>query len=175
MPRKAKLKRAAKQLPGKRYPLNMRTTHELRLNLERYARASGRSLVQEVEFRLEKSFLYEEMAFFLGEAPDETADLLRLILACVTSTEFKYRHKSWRDDPAVAQHLSELLQIVTAAFLTGKDVTPLQDITAELQAAMKGAKRHVSPTRANAWAILLNYGLVLAPDPQSGHPKDQQS
>jgi len=43
-------------LPGKRYPLNMRTTKELRDKIEEAATASGRSLVQEVEVRLEKSF-----------------------------------------------------------------------------------------------------------------------
>lgn len=41
---------------GKRWPLNMRTTRELRDRLEQAATASGRSLAQEVEMRLEKSF-----------------------------------------------------------------------------------------------------------------------
>jgi hypothetical protein len=50
MPRKSKA-----ALPGKRHPLNMRTTKELREKIERAALASGRSLVQEVEFRLEQS------------------------------------------------------------------------------------------------------------------------
>ena len=40
---------------GKRYPLGMRTTKELRESLERSAAKSGRSLAQEVEFRLEQS------------------------------------------------------------------------------------------------------------------------
>src|SRR5215467_2655400 len=46
-------------LPGKRYPLNMRTTKELRDKIEQAATDSGRSLVQEVEFRLERSFQQE--------------------------------------------------------------------------------------------------------------------
>lgn len=41
---------------GKRYPLNMRTTKHLRDHLERAADESGRSLAQEVEYRLERSF-----------------------------------------------------------------------------------------------------------------------
>jgi TraY domain len=41
---------------GKRYPLNMRTTKEIRDQLEAAAAASGRSLTQEVERRLERSF-----------------------------------------------------------------------------------------------------------------------
>jgi hypothetical protein len=40
---------------GKRYPLNMRTTKRVRDMLEHAARRSGRSLVQEVEWRLESS------------------------------------------------------------------------------------------------------------------------
>jgi predicted HicB family RNase H-like nuclease len=47
-------------LPGKRYPLNMRTTKELRDRVDVAAMASGRSLVQEVEFRLERSFDLEQ-------------------------------------------------------------------------------------------------------------------
>jgi hypothetical protein len=41
---------------GKKAPLNMRTTPQLRAKLEAAAAASGRSLVQEVEYRLEVSF-----------------------------------------------------------------------------------------------------------------------
>src|SRR5436190_13781145 len=48
-------------LPGKRYPLNMRTTKELRDKIEWAATVSGRSLVQEVESRLERSFQEEEI------------------------------------------------------------------------------------------------------------------
>src|SRR5215468_4095202 len=48
-------------LPGKRYPLNMRTTKELRDKIEWAAAVSGRSLVQEVESRLERSFQEEEI------------------------------------------------------------------------------------------------------------------
>ena len=54
MPRK-------KVVEGKRYPLNMRTTKEMREKLERAARKSGRSLVGEVEYRLERSFDREEV------------------------------------------------------------------------------------------------------------------
>jgi len=48
-------------LPGKRYPLNMRTTKELRDKIEWAATVSGRSLVQEVESRLERLFQEEEI------------------------------------------------------------------------------------------------------------------
>src|SRR5262245_1689904 len=45
---------------GKKSPLNMRTTKALRKKLEIAADRSGRSLVQEVEFRLEQSFARED-------------------------------------------------------------------------------------------------------------------
>jgi hypothetical protein len=47
---------------GKRHPLNMRTTKETRERLEAAASANGRSLAQEVEVRLERSFA-EESSF----------------------------------------------------------------------------------------------------------------
>jgi hypothetical protein len=63
---------ARKRAPkGKRYPLNMRTTRELRDRIEAAAHASGRSLVQEVEYRLENSFrmndLNEQIKAAVGE------------------------------------------------------------------------------------------------------------
>jgi len=53
--------RSRRVLPGKRYPLNMRTTKELRDKIEWAATVSGRSLVQEVESRLERLFQEEEI------------------------------------------------------------------------------------------------------------------
>jgi hypothetical protein len=64
-------------LPGKRYPLNMRTTKELRGKIEEAAMASGRSLVQEVEFRLERSFRQQEIERELKNALDAQKDSLR--------------------------------------------------------------------------------------------------
>jgi hypothetical protein len=52
--------RKPKPEAGKRYPLNMRTTRELRERIIAAAHASGRSLVQEVEYRLERSFEKED-------------------------------------------------------------------------------------------------------------------
>jgi hypothetical protein len=52
---------------GKRYPLNMRTTKELREKLERAAAKSGRSLVGEVEYRLERSFDRDEVVKLVSE------------------------------------------------------------------------------------------------------------
>jgi hypothetical protein len=43
-------------VPGERTPLGLRVTAELKENLEQAAIQSGRSLSQEAELRLEKSF-----------------------------------------------------------------------------------------------------------------------
>ena len=50
---------------GKRYPLSLRTTREIRELVEQEAIMSGRSLAQEAEYRIQKSFVddrarYEE-------------------------------------------------------------------------------------------------------------------
>jgi len=67
MPRKAKTPE------GKRYPLNMRTTRELRDQIEAAAHLSGRSLVQEVEYRLEQSFVKANTKALLEELANKTA------------------------------------------------------------------------------------------------------
>ena len=46
---------------GKRYPIAIRTTKELKERLERASKASGRSLAQELEFRLERSFEVQDI------------------------------------------------------------------------------------------------------------------
>jgi hypothetical protein len=46
---------------GRRYPLNMRTTAALRAKLDAAKAASGRSLLQEVERRVERSFEQDEL------------------------------------------------------------------------------------------------------------------
>jgi hypothetical protein len=58
LPRRTELTKSGM---GKRYPLNMRTTKEVRDKLEHAAAATGRSLAQEVELRLEKSFLIQDL------------------------------------------------------------------------------------------------------------------
>jgi uncharacterized protein (DUF1778 family) len=46
---------------GKRVPLNMKTTREIRDLMDKAASESGRSLAQEVEYRLQASFDREAM------------------------------------------------------------------------------------------------------------------
>jgi hypothetical protein len=59
MPPRAKVTKKRSAEGGKRYPLNMRTTFEMRQSLEAAAARSGRSLAQEAEIRIEHSFANE--------------------------------------------------------------------------------------------------------------------
>lgn len=60
MPRRAEKTARRGALEGKRYPLNIRTTFGVRSQLEASASASGRSLAQEAEFRIEETFAAEK-------------------------------------------------------------------------------------------------------------------
>src|SRR5258708_35842855 len=92
-----KAARAQRPLAGKRYPLNMRTTKEIRDRLEAEAVANGRSLAQEIELRLEASFrreqqLAEAMESVLG-GPRSSA-LFRTLAA---RAAFQTGDASWAD------------------------------------------------------------------------------
>lgn len=63
-------KRTVPEGPGRRIALLSRTTPDLRLSLERAASVSGRSLGQEVEHRLERSFADENMLVQIFGDPD---------------------------------------------------------------------------------------------------------
>jgi hypothetical protein len=52
----------------KRHPLSLRTTQELRTKMEAAVAISGRSLAQEVEFRLEQSFDRDAILKMVREA-----------------------------------------------------------------------------------------------------------
>jgi hypothetical protein len=95
-------KRAATSGDGKRSPLNMRTTRDLREKLEKAAGKSGRSLVQEVEARLEQSlngdFLLTEL---LGSG--KNAYLLKLIAAMLSGLD--QVAFPWHANPASAARL----------------------------------------------------------------------
>jgi hypothetical protein len=82
---------------GKRHPLNMRTTKETRERLEASAVANGRSLAQEVEFRLERSFA-EEVAF---GGPEMHRLAILMVSAFVTAGQRRgASNPDWIRDPA---------------------------------------------------------------------------
>lgn len=78
--------RGKKEKPkGKRVPLNMRTTVEIREKIVAAAEVSGRSQVQEVEHRIEQSFLIDNaLNFFFGDGTTvDDAQILRSYLHAI--------------------------------------------------------------------------------------------
>jgi hypothetical protein len=80
---------------GKRHPLNIRTTRELREQLEAAANRSGRSLAQEMEIRLEHSFADERL---LGGAHNFA--VARLITSALSIVEAAFRQRWTENDLA---------------------------------------------------------------------------
>lgn len=81
MPRRARKTSKKAAAKGKRYAMNMRTTAEVRQQLEAAASSSGRSLAQEIEFRIERSLLEERSmieALELSYGPELAGILLML-------------------------------------------------------------------------------------------------
>ena len=67
----------------RRHPLNVRTTKDIREKLEAAARASGRSLTQELEHRLEQSFVVNPWAQLdAGGAASHVRETLKKIIQC---------------------------------------------------------------------------------------------
>ena len=101
MPKLARPPKGRRKPPqdGKRYPLNMRTTAATRANLEKAAAASGRSLAQEIEHRLERSLEREASLAAHAEAllgGRRSASLFRA-LAHVAALDVG--DERWLDDP----------------------------------------------------------------------------
>jgi hypothetical protein len=90
---------------GKRHPLNMRTTKELREKIDRAAEQSGRSLVQEVEHRLERSFDEGDLLEKVFGGSDNVA-LFRVLSGVIAETEAR-TGKCW--------HSNEGARVETAA------------------------------------------------------------
>jgi hypothetical protein len=91
MPRLASKTRKAGARAGKRYPLNMRTTFDVRQKLEEAAIVSGRSLAQEAEYRIQQTFQNQKV---LHEALDlsfgpHTSGLLLLVGRAIRDTTQK--------------------------------------------------------------------------------------
>tara|TARA_R110002110_G_scaffold96991_1_gene249456 strand:- start:38 stop:451 length:414 start_codon:yes stop_codon:yes gene_type:complete len=80
----------------KKAPLNMRTTPEVRNRLEAAAAQTGRSLTHEVEFRLERSFLFED-ALSLISADTKTSNFNRDLLNAKRLVELTMGNSAWED------------------------------------------------------------------------------
>jgi hypothetical protein len=123
--------RRAKSAPkGKRYPLNMRTTLELREKVEAAARESGRSLVQEVEYRLGHSFDPVEPVF-----DRRHIELFRVIAGTIAFIEER-EGKRWNDDASTMFLVLHAVQGAIASLSASltKDWTPSERIAHALVA-----------------------------------------
>jgi hypothetical protein len=149
MPPRAK-PTSKKAIEGKRYPLNIRTTHAIRRELETAAAKSGRSLAQEAELRIELSlsrqdYLIEQWGKDFFNIAESAARSLSLI------EQFSGKH--WTADEetfqlftlTVGQLISNYRDIVRR---TGHRDTPsgsFKGKTLEQQAEMFAASGGISP------------------------------
>jgi len=102
---------------GKRVPLNMRTTLELRDRVAKAAADSGRSLVQEVETRLESTFLQEDVIAREFGGREATA-LFRMMGAAaelIEATSGKKWLEDWNTSRAVLQAWKAIWAIAAPA------------------------------------------------------------
>lgn len=119
MPRtiSAKSSPARSRKQGKRYPLNMRTTKETRDRLEAAARASGRSLAQEVEYLVGRALLNEEIrestlgAVYESFGGSENFRLMQLLAGAIHQVE-QTTGKSWRSHLDTYQQVDEALRLI---------------------------------------------------------------
>ena len=114
MPARAKLPPGE----GKRVPLNMRTTREVRGRLEKAASDSGRSLAQEVEYCLERVLRGDEreQAALSLFGFDPKSYLAWRCLGDAISTIERQTGKSWREDWDTGQQMKAAFEAMVAAF-----------------------------------------------------------
>jgi len=87
---------------GKKQPLNMRTTAELRRRIEKAAGKSGRSMVQEVEYRLELSFQQDRMVHIVTNIDHSCWQIAARVsdlhaLACEHAARLDKMERMWAD------------------------------------------------------------------------------
>jgi hypothetical protein len=97
--------------PGERVAMSFRVTPEFKAKLDRTAQTSGRSLAQEVEFRLERSFDEERhLAEALELAFDRQVAGLMLAIGCVMK-EAERRRGDWLSDPEAFRVVADSIKI----------------------------------------------------------------
>jgi predicted HicB family RNase H-like nuclease len=131
-------------LPGKRYPLNMRTTKELRDKIDWAATVSGRSLVQEVEFRLERSFQEEE----IEKSTDTVMLQVRLPERLRRQLEQAAKDNDWSINTEIFDRLDVSFQLQTRKEMEEKAARDgVQALQEAKEAIEKAARDAVQETR----------------------------
>lgn len=146
MPARAKLPPGK----GKRVPLNMRATRELRKALEKAAANSGRSLAQEVEHRLERSFSEENYLSLLYDDP-HMAGLVREFTDVKRLIEAHLEKSVWED---LESH--EAMQAALRRLLTQKAPNPSGNLKKKMAAYERYAERELKPWRERGGGGLLS-------------------
>lgn len=158
MPARAKLPKGK----GKRVPLNMRTTNEMRARIERAAADSGRSLVQEVEFRLEQSFSDESARtelLFREAGGSHNYALGKLIAGLAHSIEMM-AGAGWTDDSYVFDYLmagiKEVMSLLRRPEETcGSRRTIMMGAPPGLYEALTGGAAAIGEASALGWLELI--------------------
>lgn len=132
-------KRGRPPLPpgeGKKVPLNMRTTRKVRDRLEAAAIDTGRSLTQEVEYRLQRSF-EDEDAIFESFSGEHTYRLMKLLGAAVGVTE-NTTGKQWNQDAKTFASVEGTIDLILKAlpFEEGAEETIYDDYLREFLEAI---------------------------------------
>jgi uncharacterized protein (DUF1778 family) len=94
---------------GKKHPLNMRTTKEMRRMLETAAHISGRSLVNEVESRLERSF-YTDLLLDLAHGRQAKLVSALSTAVAVASATLKNKKERISEMQNAAAHIIAILE-----------------------------------------------------------------
>ena len=100
--------------------LSTRITKNMKQQLLRSAKESGRSLSQEIEFRLEQSYRDEKALY--REFGGEKAYLFGKWFAVALRTAEYMTGQSWEDDPETFLTAVEAMQALRMKELEGKDI-----------------------------------------------------
>ena len=126
---------------GKRVPLNMRTTRELRRHLEKAAANSGRSLAQEIEIRLERSFTEAANLQWAYEKIIGDEALHRVIMMASSLIRISQEETGvpWHQDPGLRKEAAELYwtQLDTEAAKLNADADKVPSSKARRRPAQK--------------------------------------
>jgi hypothetical protein len=95
----------------KRKTLTTRITGSTRNSLENAAKESGRSFSQEIEYRLERSFLFESSLSTIGVEP-KTQQFLKEILDCQRLLETELGNSVWKYTDSVEKFKAAICHVL---------------------------------------------------------------
>jgi uncharacterized protein (DUF1778 family) len=132
---------------ARRAALNMKTTVDLRERLEKAAAASGRALTHEVEHRIEKSFLEDELRAYraLKEGDEPTRQLGESIQLTIGLLNNRFE-ENWQNSYAARAAVRRALDVLLQRWF---DLNPLpepDDAEGERAKRMEGTAGFIAKT-----------------------------